>query len=75
LDYDLERLNNHILKFQGTYDPMQETNSLNLTANLNQTSLQILEPFTKGVFSNLKGTASGDLKITGNLRHLFSMVL
>lgn len=69
LDYDLERLNNHILKFQGTYDPMQETNSLNLTANLNQTSLQILEPFTKGVFSNLKGTASGDLKITGNLRH------
>lgn len=69
IDYNLERLSNHVLKMRGTYDPKQQENSLNLTANLNQTSLQILEPFTKGLFSKLKGSASGDLNISGNLRH------
>ncbi len=68
IDYNLERLQSKVLKIAGTYNPKASENKLNLNANLNQTSLQILEPFTKGLFSKLKGTASGDLKIKGDLQ-------
>lgn len=69
LDYSLERLNNKILTVQGIYDPKNVDNSLGLLATLSQTNLQILEPFTKGLFSKLGGTADGSLKISGNPSH------
>jgi TamB, inner membrane protein subunit of TAM complex len=69
LDYNIERLNNNILTLQGTYDPRKKDNSLDMVANLNKSSLQILESFTKDIFSKLDGTASGKLKINGTLGH------
>jgi hypothetical protein len=69
LDYSLERLNNKILTVQGIYDPKNTENSLGLSATLSQTNLQILEPFTKGLFSKLGGTADGTLKISGKPSH------
>jgi hypothetical protein len=69
LDYSLERLNNKILTIKGIYDPKNPEKSLDLLATLNQTNLQILEPFVKGVFSKMGGTANGNLNITGKLSH------
>ncbi|MES2517748.1 MAG: translocation/assembly module TamB domain-containing protein [Bacteroidota bacterium] len=69
LDYSLERLNSKIVSVKGIYDPKNTENSLNLLAILSQTNLQILEPFTKGLFSKLGGTADGSLKISGKVSH------
>jgi hypothetical protein len=69
LDYSLERLNNKILTVRGIYDPKNKENSLDLLATLNQTNLQILEPFTKGIFSNISGSADGSINVSGNLSH------
>ncbi|MFC0184598.1 hypothetical protein ACFFJX_19555 [Pseudarcicella hirudinis] len=52
VDYRVERLNNEILTFKGIYDPKKTENTLDMLATLNQTNLEILEPFTKGIFSN-----------------------
>lgn len=61
----IDRMNNRIVSVKGVYDPKREENSLNLTAALNQTNLEIFEPFTTGIFSNLSGTASGQVRIRG----------
>ncbi|MCY7350719.1 MAG: translocation/assembly module TamB domain-containing protein [Cytophagaceae bacterium] len=61
----IDRMNNRIVSVKGVYDPKKDENSLNLTATLSQTNLEILEPFTKGIFSNLSGTASGQVRIQG----------
>ena len=65
VDYKLDRLDNEIVTVKGTYDPKKKTKSLDLIARLNQTNLQILEPFTKGIFSKFGGTASGSINIGG----------
>lgn len=69
VDYRVERLNNEILTFKGIYDPKKTENTLDMLATLNQTNLEILEPFTKGIFSKFSGTASGGINISGTLRH------
>jgi len=69
LDYSLERLNTKILKIQGVYDSKNSENSLDLLAVLNRTDLQILQPFVKGIFSKLGGTADGTLNISGKVSH------
>ena len=69
LDYSLERLNNKVLAVKGVYDPKNPENSLDLLATLNQTDLQILEPFVRGIFSKMGGTADGRLNISGNPSH------
>ncbi len=69
LDYSLERLNTKILEVKGVYDPKNAENSLDLLATLSQTDLQILEPFVKGIFSKMGGTADGNLNISGKPSH------
>ena len=69
LDYSLERLNNKVLAVKGVYDPKNPENSLDLLATLNQTDLQILQPFVKGIFSKMGGTADGNLSISGKPSH------
>ena len=65
LNLNLNRLGEGVLSFAGTYKPFEEEQKLNIDAELNQTDLQILEPFTEGIFSGLKGSASGNLHIGG----------
>ena len=65
LDLNLNRLGEGVLSLTGTYKPFEEEQKLNVKAELNQTDLQILEPFTEGVFSGLRGSASGNLHIGG----------
>ncbi len=61
----VDRMNNRIVTVKGVFDPKKEENSLNLLATLNQTNLEILSPFTQGLFSGLGGTASGQVRIQG----------
>jgi hypothetical protein len=65
LNLNLNRLGETVLSLTGGYRPYEEDQKLNVVAELNQTDLQILEPFTEGIFSNLKGSASGNLHIGG----------
>ena len=69
IDYYIERLGTKVLTLRGVYNPKIKDNALDVLASLNQTNLQILEPFTKGIFSKFKGTASGELALSGTLRH------
>jgi hypothetical protein len=68
LNYHLNRLGESVLSVSGTYKPNEESDKLNIRAELNKTNLQILEPFAKGIFSNLGGDASGELRIRGQLQ-------
>ncbi|MGZ5243562.1 MAG: translocation/assembly module TamB domain-containing protein [Bacteroidia bacterium] len=43
--------------------------TLNFDAALNRTKLRIFEPFLSGVFSNLEGTATAGMKITGTMQN------
>lgn len=62
----INRLGKRILDINGVYMPAEE-NKLNLKANLNDTELKLLEPFFDSYFTQVKGTASGKLNITGTL--------
>ncbi|MCH8317383.1 MAG: translocation/assembly module TamB domain-containing protein, partial [Bacteroidetes bacterium] len=81
IDIKVNRLNNKIindetfetvetrphLQIGGYYNPTDPDNTLNLTAYLNNTDLQIIEPFLSYVVSDISGTANGKFRISGNL--------
>ncbi|HLL94901.1 MAG TPA: translocation/assembly module TamB domain-containing protein [Spirosoma sp.] len=54
-----------ILTLAGNYTPQRKTNPLALKADINKADLNTLEPFTTGLFSNLGGTASGTIAVSG----------
>lgn len=51
----------------GTINNNTSSPTLDLLANLNEFDLAFAQEFVKGVFGNLRGKASGDLKISGPL--------
>jgi hypothetical protein len=55
------------LKAEGTYNLAATDNSLDFNLNMNQTEAIILDPFVKSLVSDLKGTLSSDIKLTGTL--------
>lgn len=71
LDVSLEAVRNSIqvLSAEGFYNPFVEENNLHIDATLNKTNLDLIEPFTSGIFSAIRGTASGQLLITGTPRY------
>ena len=58
-----------IVSAEGYYNPFVEDNSLNINAIFYKTNLDIIEPFIEGIFSKIKGTASGRVQITGSPRY------
>ncbi|MEM9300216.1 MAG: translocation/assembly module TamB domain-containing protein [Bacteroidota bacterium] len=66
VNFAIHRLDQKVLDLEGTYAPGNE--GLNLTAELNQTELKILEPFLDSYFTEIFGTATGELSITGPLK-------
>lgn len=56
-----------IVSINGTYDPNNKTNALNLRTVLRDTDLGISEPFLKDVFHDFGGKATGAIAITGVL--------
>ncbi len=65
LNYYVDRENGHMINLEGIYIPELKENSLDLIANLNQTNLKVVEPFTDDLFSEFEGLASGQVHITG----------
>lgn len=50
----------------GTYTPDLAENELDLTAQFNETDLNLIEPFARGLVSNLSGKAIGKVSIKGS---------
>lgn len=67
MDYLVRRKDEDIIKLQGTYEPGNKENSLDLSADLRKTNLIIAEPFLSSIFSDMKGAVDGKFKISGNL--------
>ncbi|MGZ5262913.1 MAG: translocation/assembly module TamB domain-containing protein, partial [Kaistella sp.] len=55
------------LLLTGTINNNTSSPTLDLTANMNDFDIAFAQEFVKGVFGNLRGKASGDLKISGKL--------
>ncbi|AQG78395.1 translocation/assembly module TamB domain-containing protein [Spirosoma montaniterrae] len=65
LDANVNRNGNDVLTLTGNYTPERRTNPLALRATVNDAELVILESLTEGLFTNLGGTANGQIAITG----------
>ncbi len=64
--FTVERNKRKLINIIGAYKPLGDQNALDLTAKLTNTDLQLVEPFTK-LFTNIGGTISGNINITGAL--------
>ncbi len=53
-----------MLKFSGDYYPSQ-SGKMDFTITLNKLKTDIVNPFVSGVFSDMRGLATGDLQLTG----------
>jgi hypothetical protein len=53
------------MKIAGIYHLGQDNDNLDFDVNMNQTEAVIFDPFVKGLVSDLKGTISTNLKLTG----------
>ncbi|MBC3788380.1 translocation/assembly module TamB domain-containing protein [Spirosoma utsteinense] len=62
---NVNRNGSDILTLKGNYVPQRKGNPLALNAIVDNAELNTLEPFTKGLFSNLGGTATGTVAISG----------
>jgi len=64
INFTIDRLEKRTLTLQGYYD-QKEKSPLNVVATLEKTNIKIIEPFLKGIFSQMDGTLSGLYKIGG----------
>ena len=63
-------IGNNDLILTGTINNNTASPTLNLVADMNDFDLQFAQEFVKGIFGNLRGKASGDLKISGKLNDI-----
>ncbi len=57
-----------VILVNGTFDPFHAAEALNLRAAFVGAQLNMTEPFTEGLFSDITGTITGNIYITGPLR-------
>lgn len=67
IEFFIDRLENRIVNCNGYYRPANAISPLNITAQFTNANLKIFEPFIDDLFSQFKGTLTGDYKITGKL--------
>ncbi|RIV26856.1 translocation/assembly module TamB [Fibrisoma montanum] len=65
VDAGINRSGADVMTLRGTYTPQKKENSFDLKAAMNDVELNLLEPFTQDLFSNIGGTAKGTIAITG----------
>ncbi len=63
----IDRTQQRIMDLSGDYTPDRVVSPLNISANLKNANLKIVEPFIQDILSNIEGTISGDFKIVGQL--------
>jgi TamB, inner membrane protein subunit of TAM complex len=64
INFTIDRLEKRTLTLQGYYNP-EEKKPLHVIATLEKTNIKIIEPFLKGIFSQMDGTLSGLYTIEG----------
>jgi hypothetical protein len=64
INFTIDRLEKRTLTLQGYYN-QNEKSPLSVIATLEKTNIKIIEPFLKGIFSQMDGTLSGLYKIEG----------
>jgi hypothetical protein len=67
INFFIDRNEKRIVNVDGFYNPSQEALPLEITANLDNANLKIVEPFFDDMFSNIGGTITGDYRISGKL--------
>lgn len=67
INFFIDRQGNRIVNLQGTYTPSRTSLPLDVTANLENANLKIIEPFFDDIFSNIGGTITGNYRISGRL--------
>jgi hypothetical protein len=65
IDFTIDRLDKRTVSLIGFYNPKKES-PLFVKASLAKTNLKIIEPFLRGIFSEIDGTLSGEYLITGD---------
>jgi hypothetical protein len=65
IDFTIDRLGKRTVSLIGFYNPKKES-PLFVKASLAKTNLKIIEPFLRGIFSEIDGTLSGEYLITGD---------
>jgi hypothetical protein len=65
IDFTIDRLSKRTVSLIGFYNPKKES-PLFVKASLAKTNLKIVEPFLRGIFSEIDGTLSGEYLITGD---------
>uniref|UniRef100_UPI00404780DD translocation/assembly module TamB domain-containing protein n=1 Tax=Roseivirga sp. TaxID=1964215 RepID=UPI00404780DD len=68
INMNVDRLGKRIISLSGDFFPSKETEQLNLDLNLNEANLNISEPYIEDYFTNIAGTLSGKMKITGPIK-------
>ncbi|HYI76447.1 MAG TPA: translocation/assembly module TamB domain-containing protein, partial [Chryseolinea sp.] len=63
----IDRSQERILDLVGNYTPSRKESPLDITANLKNANLKIVEPFIDDILSEIEGTISGEFKISGPL--------
>jgi hypothetical protein len=67
IDLFVDRNESRIVNIEGTYDPLNRKNALDVVAKLDHAELKLLEPFLKDIFTQIGGTVSGNFTIKGAL--------
>ncbi|MFT6826996.1 MAG: hypothetical protein ACI9Z3_000169 [Roseivirga sp.] len=67
INMNVDRLKTRIISLKGDFFPSKQTEQLNLDLNLNEANLNISEPYIEDYFTNIAGTVSGNMKITGSI--------
>lgn len=65
---EVNREEDKIVRVAGSFRPKKQ-DQLQLIANFQDANLNIAEPFINKIFSNVGGTASGKINISGTLQH------
>ncbi|MEO5603817.1 MAG: translocation/assembly module TamB domain-containing protein [Cyclobacteriaceae bacterium] len=67
IDFFIDRNENRIVNVSGFYNPSREGLPLEISAQLENANLKIVEPFFDDMFSNIGGTITGNYRISGKL--------
>lgn len=66
IDFTIDRLEKRTLALVGVYNPSDKESPLQVTATLAETNIKLLEPFLRGIFSQMDGSLTGQYDITGS---------
>ena len=67
VDLEMTKDSKETLSLLGTYDADSEDNNLDMAVKMDNSDLIIFQPFLKRLVSNLKGSLSANLKLSGKL--------